>query len=449
MNSSEKTQPVDNRVTSKERTQRRNFKKRKVPALVLSSAFVVGCLAALGTTQSHAQLRFPDSSTSGDFGSPANVTATTIPKLVKRASLADSIVIAEAITNLRRSHLDDWSGFRVGENGGTTSIQILAKPGAVGAIRKQLSDVLSDRKVEIDVQPSMANEKEQLAAVEDAISGSNVSSAYFDPFSGKLHIRPQKGKAFDGNSVTSIRGKSSSGRLKEALIQVEEPESVIPTVGGEAVRVRLANGTLQTGVHCTSGWGIYRPSDGAWGYMTAGHCYAMGTPINGSTVSNYHLSGNIANGQLSTSTSARKTAYYWDHVAVYNYGSWNTFTGDAVVDMAANNAHLGQGQGVCWYGRSTGRVCGTTGPVNVVLNISTGANGVPGQPYTLYGFELPGVCQAGDSGGPLWLPPSTSNPNSASSLPLGYVVATTASHCYGLSLDDALSPLGMGYILLL
>jgi hypothetical protein len=242
------------------------------------------------------------------------------------------------------------------------------------------------------------------------------------------------------------------------------PQKIVATAGGETV-----NAVAQTGqalLTCTSGWGIYRPisvTSGYAGYMTAGHCPALGTALpqnSGSTpLVGYSLTGPIMNTSSSNVMQSRRTDNYWDHVAVMYSGSWNTWTGTAIVDMSAVNAHMAQGQYVCWFGQATNaQVCGYTGAVNVdsggpiVGGSGTGllgALGVPGSPYHLWMFTLPGACKRGDSGGPVWLPPSSSSPNSPLSQPLGYIVAGNGSGsnagtaCYGLSLDDALPSMGV------
>ena len=81
------------------------------------------------------------------------------------------------------------------------------------------------------------------------------------------------------------------------------------------------------------------------------------------------------------------------------------------------------------------------GPSNIRLDYPSGNNGVVNSPFTVYGFTLPGgACIEGDSGGPVWMPPSpTASPNDVWGRPIGIITGTAGGRCYALALDDQLA----------
>jgi hypothetical protein len=337
------------------------------------------------------------------------------------------------------------------------SLEVALIPGsdrAGKAIRSELETITGLTLTLVTVPKS---EDEANQAVANILRATKSARGAYDQWNNTLTIHPFV-EAAKLKSATEIRESISAAfqtsGLKDMVLQIGDPDHPVATAGGSTVKAIPANGTASLSI-CTSGWGIYRPVSqvsGYWGYMTAGHCRAPGMPLPtasgaGTTVAGYQIVGPSGNSSSYPSWpfQSRRTTGYWDHLAVMGWGSWNTWTGDALIDMSANQDHLGSNQYVCWYGQTTNsRRCGTTGAVNQVLTL-TGYLGDPTQSFIAYGFVIPGQCIEGDSGGPIWLPPSQSEPNSTLSRPLGVVEArnATGTVCYGLSLDDQLPSMGV------
>jgi hypothetical protein len=402
-----------------------------------------GPLAILGTTGASAQnSKSETESLLGDqkIGGALPTTATTVQPRSETQNIPLTLQVNQAITKLRRAHLLDWGGVRFVSKYDElpVRVEVAVKAGSKDTLTDVARSVGKIANVQLVIKEVALNEVDQALAVRKILEPSG-SSGYFDPFENRLVVSPPVDSALSGTEPasaiairsaklqTSVQPDLASSGLAGAQVVMAPPQKIVATAGGETV-----NGVAQTGQGlpiCTSGWGIYRPvsvTTGYAGYMTAGHCQALGTPLpqaSGSTTPlvGYQIQGPILNSAVSNVMQSRRTDNYWDHVAVMYSGSWNTWTGTVVVDMSAVNAHLAQGQYVCWWGQATNaQVCGTTGAVNVDANL-TGNLGVPGSPYHLWLFTLPGACKKGDSGGPVWLPPAWFSPNSPLSQPLGYV----------------------------
>lgn len=209
--------------------------------------------------------------------------------------------------------------------------------------------------------------------------------------------------------------------FRSATIQFRIGETGSFNYGG--LKESKAGGT------CTSGFGGHRVINGVLtgGYITAGHCRAIG----GVGWSVVHPTGNkVVNGYHSLLVS---TWGYQDRVVFLAASSsfLVRITPAVAVDMSATAGHIVLGTHYCHYGASSNvQRCGTIQEVNYPI---------VGGGYTVLASRTSVTCQGGDSGGPVWRP---INPRIPSGLISG---GTPAGQCLYVALDDQLT--GTGWVL--
>lgn len=321
-----------------------------------------------------------------DMTSPASGTPATAPFTANESASEPAAVPAEQLAALRRDldltaaeltnrlaveaaapaieqHLqaelaDAYAGTWIAADGRTVVVGVTdparaARVRATGAEARTVSRGLT--------------ELERLAAGLDrraATAGPAVHSWYVDPVSNTVSIQ--------ASTATAARAFADAAGLPADAVSVIVSEDAYRPVydirGGDQY-------VINNSVLCSVGFAV------AGGFVTAGHCGAVGAATTGSGVAQGTFRGSSFPGD--------------DYAWVQTNANWvprpwvNNYSGGTVNVTGSQEAAVGAS--ICRSGRTTGWRCGTITAKNVTVNYS-------GQ--LVYGLVSSTACaQGGDSGG--------------------------------------------------